>query len=296
MLNETRVNLKHLLEDIRDAYTSPLEEVILTELAANALDSKAKVLHFTVDAERKFLRCVDDGNGMKREQLKNYHNIAASTKTRGQGIGFAGVGAKLSLLIADKVVTESKGGHGTKSATEWQLTQTYRAPWKFVPYSGTVQTPRGTSVTIHFTDSRSRLLSEDFVEQAIIRHFYPLLSEQFYNQFLKYFYKVPVSFVINGRHIVLPEAGQEALQHWFKVSLGKTRAAAGVGFLVRAGMGQAGCGRCWAKALLFLRFHQACGFPLSARLLKAVGSGWVLCPKMPRKFPAWWKFRVCRKF
>ena len=28
MLNEIRVNLKHLLEDIRDSYVSPLEEVI----------------------------------------------------------------------------------------------------------------------------------------------------------------------------------------------------------------------------------------------------------------------------
>ncbi len=46
MINETRVNLKHLLEDIRDSYTSPLEEIILTELIANALDSKAVNIHF----------------------------------------------------------------------------------------------------------------------------------------------------------------------------------------------------------------------------------------------------------
>ena len=42
MQNETRVNLKHLLEDMRDSYSSPLEEVILTELLANALDSKRR--------------------------------------------------------------------------------------------------------------------------------------------------------------------------------------------------------------------------------------------------------------
>lgn len=49
MPNETRVNLKHLLEDIRDSYSSPIEEVIITELVANALDSKATEIHFSAD-------------------------------------------------------------------------------------------------------------------------------------------------------------------------------------------------------------------------------------------------------
>ena len=37
-MGETRVDLQHLLEDLRDAYTGPLEETILTEVVANALD------------------------------------------------------------------------------------------------------------------------------------------------------------------------------------------------------------------------------------------------------------------
>jgi len=236
MLHETRVNLKHLLEDLRDSYTSPLEEVILTELIANALDSKATDIHFTVDIENKYLRCADNGNGMKRPQLKDYHNMAASTKTRGIGIGFAGVGAKLSLLIAEKVVTESKGGYGTRSATEWQLKDAHRAPWKFIPFSGSIKTPRGTSVGIHFTDDQSHLLKTDFVKETIVKHFYPLLSEKFYQNVLKYFYKKPVSFRVNGEKIVLPEESQEDPQHWFHVFLGKARRAAGTGFLIRTGV------------------------------------------------------------
>lgn len=39
-MGETRVDL-HLLEDLRDAYTGALEETILTEVVANALDSGA---------------------------------------------------------------------------------------------------------------------------------------------------------------------------------------------------------------------------------------------------------------
>jgi hypothetical protein len=37
-MGETRVDLLHLLEDLRDAYPGGLEETILTEIAANALD------------------------------------------------------------------------------------------------------------------------------------------------------------------------------------------------------------------------------------------------------------------
>ena len=42
-VGETRVDLQHLLEDLRDAYTGALEETILTEITANALDSGAPV-------------------------------------------------------------------------------------------------------------------------------------------------------------------------------------------------------------------------------------------------------------
>lgn len=228
--------MKHLLEDLRDSYTSPLEEVILTELVANALDSKATEIHFTIDLENRYLRCTDNGNGMKRPRLKNYHNIAASAKVRGSGIGFAGVGAKLSLLIAEKVVTESKGGYGTRAATEWRLTDDYRAPWKFIPFGGSIQSSRGTSVTIYFFDDQSSLLETDFTNDAIIKHFYPLLSEKFYQNILKYFYRKPVNFYVNGNKIILPEEGQEELQHWFYLTLGKNRRAIGAGFLVKTGI------------------------------------------------------------
>ena len=36
-MGETRVDLLHLLEDLRDAYPGALEETILTEIIANSL-------------------------------------------------------------------------------------------------------------------------------------------------------------------------------------------------------------------------------------------------------------------
>lgn len=44
-MGETRVDLQHLLEDLRDAYSGEIEETILTEIVANALDSGAIRIH-----------------------------------------------------------------------------------------------------------------------------------------------------------------------------------------------------------------------------------------------------------
>ncbi len=48
-MGETRVDLQHLLEDLRDAYPGALEETILTEVVANSLDSGATGLRFIAD-------------------------------------------------------------------------------------------------------------------------------------------------------------------------------------------------------------------------------------------------------
>jgi len=41
-MGETRVELHHLLEDLRDGYPGVIEETILTKIVANLLDSGAK--------------------------------------------------------------------------------------------------------------------------------------------------------------------------------------------------------------------------------------------------------------
>ena len=42
-LGETRVDLLHLLEDLRDAYPGSIEETILTEFVANSIDASIRV-------------------------------------------------------------------------------------------------------------------------------------------------------------------------------------------------------------------------------------------------------------
>ena len=81
------------------------------------------------------LTVIDDGHGMRRRELARYHDIAATTKIRGQGIGFAGVGIKLGLLVSEEVVTETRRG-AVHVATTWGLTSRQRAPWRWIPPPG----------------------------------------------------------------------------------------------------------------------------------------------------------------
>jgi len=48
-VGETRVDLLHLLEDLRDAYPGSTEETILSEIVANSLDSDTTTITITTD-------------------------------------------------------------------------------------------------------------------------------------------------------------------------------------------------------------------------------------------------------
>lgn len=202
-MGETRVDLLHLLEDLRDAYPGSIEETILTEMIANALDSGASRIALTADAAQRTLAVVDNGSGMKRKELARYHDIAASTKTRGAGIGFAGVGIKLGLLVAEEVVTETRHGKG-HVATAWHLASRHRAPWKWLPPPGLV-TERGTAVRLRLHNALSPLADPGFLETVLRRHFQPLLDPAF-EDFLAVHYPKGVGIYINERRL--------DKQHW----------------------------------------------------------------------------------
>jgi hypothetical protein len=195
-VGETRVDLQHLLEDLRDAYTFSLEETILTEITANALDSGATRISLLPNAADATLTVVDDGKGMKRRDLARYHNVAASSKSRGEGIGFAGVGIKLGLLVADEVITETRRG-ATHAATTWKLATRYRAPWKFIPPQG-ILAERGTAVRLHLSNPLSPLLDVGYLEEAMRTHFAPLLEPEF-DDLLRRHYPKGVVIDVDGQ-------------------------------------------------------------------------------------------------
>jgi hypothetical protein len=229
LVGETRVDLLHLLEDLRDAYPGAAEETILTEIVANALDSGAATLTFTADPAQSTLSILDDGRGMRRRDLARYHDVAATTKVRGEGIGFAGVGIKIGLLVSEEVVTETRRGRH-HAATTWHLSSRHRAPWKWIPPPGLVA-GRGTAVRLRLKNPLSPLLDPGFIETALRRHFQPLLDPDL-SEILAEHYPRGVRFVVNGRPLA-PEAWPAAERPPIAVRLPRKRKPVASGYLVR---------------------------------------------------------------
>lgn len=228
-MGETRVDLLHLLEDLRDAYPGSLEETILTEIMANALDSGASVITFDSDPAGSALTVMDNGSGMQRRDLARFHDIASSGKVRGQGIGFAGVGIKLGLLICEEVLTETRRGK-SHVASLWRMASRHRAPWKWVPPPALVA-ERGTAVRLKLRNPLSPLLDPGFLEGMLQRHFQPLLDPAF-NEFLAAHYPKGIAMEVNGRrlsrqHSVAP------LQAPLEIRLLRKRKPSAVGYLMR---------------------------------------------------------------
>jgi hypothetical protein len=228
-MGETRVDLLHLLEDLRDAYPGAIEETILTEVVANALDSGAAEIGLATDPAAATLTVVDNGQGMRRRELARYHDIAATTKTRGQGIGFAGVGIKLGLLVSEEVVTETRQG-AQHVATTWGLTSRQRAPWRWIPPPGLV-TRRGTGVRLRLQNPLSPLLDPGYVEATLSRHFRPLLDPAF-GGILAPHYPRGVGLALNGARLA-PESARAMDRAPIAVRLARKRRPSAAGYLVR---------------------------------------------------------------
>jgi hypothetical protein len=228
-MGETRVDLLHLLEDLRDAYPGSIEETILTEIIANALDSGATQITFECDPAHRTLTTVDNGSGMRRRELARYHDVAASTKTRGQGIGFAGVGIKLGLLICEEAVTETRRGK-SHVATSWRLASRHRAPWKWVPPRGLVP-ERGTGVCLTVQNALSPLLDPGFLEASMRRHFQPLLDPTF-DPILSSHYPEGVAIYVNGRRLD-KQRWTARLQGPLQIRLMRKRKPSAFGYLIR---------------------------------------------------------------
>jgi hypothetical protein len=228
-VGETRVDLQHLLEDLRDAYSGALEETILTEAVANALDSGATRIGLIADTSDATLTITDDGRGMQRRELARYHDVASSTKSRGDGIGFAGVGIKLGLLVSRDVITETRRG-ATHVATRWHLASRHRAPWRWIPPPGLVET-RGTAVQLALANPLSTLLDASYLADTLRRHFAPLFDARF-DRLLGRHYPHGIRFEINQQPLAC--TGEVTAEDApVSIRLGRRRSPSAVGYLER---------------------------------------------------------------
>ena len=114
----------HTLENFLDIYNNP-GEMVVTEAIANSLDVDSDRIDIKIGKNSNGKRMItfqDNGPGMNKEVFADYHVGSRSTKSKGTGIGFAGIGAKVYLAAWDKteIFTETCCGNETLSSVMYR--------------------------------------------------------------------------------------------------------------------------------------------------------------------------------
>ena len=213
---ESGVNFRNLILDLAEMYPQEVEEVIVVEVVANALDAGATSISIEYSPARNVLTVTDNGAGMDSGQFAQYHDFAAGLKTRGGGIGFAGVGAKISFNVADRVVTETRSA-SFEGGSDWSLEANGRLAWYEI--EPTSLTGVGTRVEVHFRgDSTPSYATRDDLVRLLQRNYLPLLDSKFLELYQRMgLYSTSLRFVVNGQelspfdigHSFIQEAGKE---------------------------------------------------------------------------------------
>ena len=172
--HDMKIDIYHALSDFLDVYDNHAEMVV-TEAIANAIDVKAtKIdikLYESLETGSKFISFHNNGPAMNKKQFENYHVISRSSKTKGSGIGFAGIGAKVYLAAwKDTVIHSETMDNKNRFASDMyvkggRLKYTYLSP--------KIKTP-GTSYSVKLTNEDYQYLDKS-IENIIIDTFSPAI-------------------------------------------------------------------------------------------------------------------------
>ena len=198
--HESSVNYQNLIRDLAEMYLIEVAEVVVVELVANSLDAKASRISINLDSQKKVLTVADNGEGMNSSVFAEYHDFAAGLKKRGEGIGFAGLGAKISFNIANKVVTETRS-KSFSGGSNWYFESKRKLFWEDI--QPTHLRSYGTRVEVWFRpDAKLPYSSTEDIVRLLYRHYLPLMDSQFLDLYKRMgFYLSDLRFVVNGQVI-----------------------------------------------------------------------------------------------
>lgn len=230
-LHESSVNFQNLIRDLADMYPLEVPEVVVIELVANALDAGATRISLDYQPNKKVLTVADNGTGMSEKQFDEYHDFAAGLKTRGSGIGFAGVGAKISFNIANRVVTKTRSST-FDGGSNWFLKSKKKLIWEDIDTSDLDSV--GTKVEVHFGKDIPEYSKSNKLINMLRRNYLPLFDRKFLELYSQLgFYSENLCFVVNGKSIKAAEVDSElALEKKKEIfPLGRGKNLIGYGFL-----------------------------------------------------------------
>jgi len=216
---ETKVNFRKLIKDIREQYPYDPLYTLIIETFANSIDAGADKIEIFINKNGDTYIIKDNGRGMTDYEFKEYHNIASLTKTKGKGIGFAGIGAKVYLDRAEYIITETKS-KGFFLASRWRFRGDYPT-WEVIPTQGRVNTETGTYVEVRLGRSDEGKLTPEKIEKIIQEHYNAILLGFYGKKELK----------INGKKISPWQPKEVEHKYNFSFKIGKHQVR---GFFIKA--------------------------------------------------------------
>jgi len=198
--HDSSINYENLIRDLAEMYPFDVPEVIIVELVANALDAGATRISIEYDPHDQTLIIEDNGQGMSASQFDEYHDFAAGLKARGTGIGFAGIGAKISFSIADRVITETRSD-AFSGGSDWRLYSKNRLVWDDI--QPVHLQDHGTRVEVRLRpDARLPYATAQDLAELLRRHYLPLTDSSFLSLYQGMgLYSADLRFIVNGEVI-----------------------------------------------------------------------------------------------
>ncbi|MCM8808268.1 MAG: ATP-binding protein [Candidatus Omnitrophica bacterium] len=219
------VNVKRLVQNIADQYPFKPQIAAIIELVANSLDAKASLIEITLDKIEGTLSIKDNGIGMDKGQFREYHDFAASSKTRGKSIGFAGQGAKLALNFCKKVLTETWSSN-YRGYSEWWL-EGNEAPYIIVDRELLTLDNLGTKVTLYLNKESMEFYTEERIKEIIYEHYLPLIDPKLKERY-KNIYEEGMEILLNGKEIILDTSIEDEIELKEEIFINKRYKTVGI--------------------------------------------------------------------
>jgi hypothetical protein len=183
------VDILKVIQNFVEMYPYSAAEILVLESIANCLDAGANKIDISVVKDengRKVFRVVDNGKGMSKSDFENhYHALSISSKTKGEGIGFAGVGSKLYLIFlsaGESILTETKSRHFHGSS---QITVINKEPkWTYVSRKTLRNT--GTIFEVRINQNDAASLNKERIVSIIQSYYNAILLGRYGNIIISY--------------------------------------------------------------------------------------------------------------
>jgi hypothetical protein len=193
------VDRLHNLENLLDMYEYNELDVLINEAIANAVDAfrehsvklgKIDITFTKKDSEVGYLTFHNNAPPMTEKQFygeSGYHKVSFSSKQRGQGIGFAGVGAKLFLVSKQggQIITITGKGKNDFMASKMHRVQDdvkFKTTEKY-PLKEILEIPKyshkfGTAYSVRLTTRAYNELKQKLLAMIQFWWNYALLTKQ----------------------------------------------------------------------------------------------------------------------